>query len=102
MASAKKSETSAGFVKTDSPKTGKIRARIDAVLKDRAEAIRHRLGLNASDAIRLFYSQITLNGGLPFPVKVPDAETVQAMKDADAGEGTRYAGTAEMFAKMGI
>jgi DNA-damage-inducible protein J len=102
MSKAKKSEASAGLAKADSPKTGMIRARIDPVLKDRAETILNKLGLNASDAIRLFYTQITLNDGLPFPVKVPNAETIQAMKDADAGDGTRYASTAEMFAKMGI
>jgi DNA-damage-inducible protein J len=84
------------------PKTGMIRARIDPALKDRAETILGNLGLNASDAIRLFYTQITLTGGLPFPVKIPNAETIQAVKDADAGKGNRYASTAEMFEKMGI
>jgi DNA-damage-inducible protein J len=84
------------------PKTGMIRARIDPALKDRAETILGNLGLNASDAIRLFYTQITLTGGLPFPLKIPNAETLQAMKDADAGKGNWYASTAEMFEKMGI
>jgi DNA-damage-inducible protein J len=81
--------------------TGMIRARIDPDLKDRAETILGNLGLNASDAIRLFYTQITLNDGLPFPVKIPNAETIQAMRDAEAGQGTRYASAAEMFEKMG-
>jgi DNA-damage-inducible protein J len=102
MGKAKKSETSAGLVKAASPKTGMIRARIDPDLKESAETILNRLGLNASDAIRLFYKQITLNDGLPFPVKVPNAETIQAMRDADAGLGTRYASTAEMFKKLGL
>jgi DNA-damage-inducible protein J len=84
------------------PKTGMIRARIDPALKDRAETILGNLGLNASDAIRLFYTQITLTGGLPFPVKIPNAETIQAMKDADAGRGNRYTNTAEMFKKLGL
>jgi DNA-damage-inducible protein J len=102
MGKAKKSGTSTGVVKADSSKTGMIRARIDPELKDRAEAILHELGLNASDAIRLFYTQITLNDGLPFPVKVPNAETIEAMRAADAGEGTRYASTAEMFKKLAL
>jgi DNA-damage-inducible protein J len=84
------------------PKTGMIRARIDPALKDRAERILGNLGLNASDAIRLFYTQITLMDGLPFPVKIPNAETRQAMEDADAGEGNRYASAAEMFKKLGL
>jgi DNA-damage-inducible protein J len=84
------------------PKTDMIRVRIDPALKDKAEKILGELGLSASDAIRLFYSQITLADGLPFPVKIPNAETRQAMKDADAGKVTRYASTAEMFKKMGL
>ena len=78
-----------------------IRARIDPELKQLAETILDSLGLNTSDAIRLFYKQITLNDGLPFPVKVPNAETIQAMRDAEAGKVTRYRSAAEMFEKMG-
>ncbi len=102
MSKAKKSESSADLAKPHSPKTGMIRARIDPGLKDQAETILDKLGLNPSDAIRLFYTQITLNDGLPFPVKIPNAETIQAMKDADAGRGNRYASTAEMFEKLGL
>ena len=83
-------------------KTETIRARVDAKLKVQAEGILEKLGLNASDAIRLFYTQITLADGLPFPVKIPNAETRQAMKDADAGKGNRYASAAEMFKKLGL
>jgi DNA-damage-inducible protein J len=84
------------------PKTDMIRVRIDPSLKDEAETILDSLGLNASDAIRLFYTQITLAEGLPFLVKIPNAETRRAMKDADAGKGTRYASAAEMFKKLGL
>jgi DNA-damage-inducible protein J len=93
MATAKKAEAS---------KTGMIRARIDPDLKVRAEAILEAVGLNASDAIRLFYKQITLADGLPFPVKVPNARTRKAIRDADAGENlTRYASVDEMFEDLG-
>jgi DNA-damage-inducible protein J len=108
MGKIKKTETPArrgghgGLAKADPIKTGMIRARIDPALKDRAETILNNLGLNASDAIRLFYTQIVLADGLPFPVKIPNAETIQAMKEADAGQGNRYASTAEMFKKLGL
>lgn len=84
------------------PRSGMIRARINPELKDRAEAILGNLGLKASDAIRLFYTQITLTDGLPFPVKISNAETRQAMKDADGGKGNQYASAAEMFKKLGL
>ena len=102
MGKIKKAGTPARSTRGDPPKTGMIRARIDPDLKGRAESILHDLGLNASDAIRLFYTQITLNSGLPFSVKVPNAETIQAMKDAEAGLGTHSKSAAEMSEKMGL
>jgi DNA-damage-inducible protein J len=102
MGKPKKIATATLPTETGPSKTGMIRARIDPALKDRAEAILGNLGLNASDAIRLFYTQITLNDGLPFPVKVPNAATVRAIQAADAGKVTRHGSAAEMFEKMGI
>lgn len=83
-------------------KTGMIRARIDPDLKLKAETILGNLGLNASDAIRLFYTQITLLDGLPFPVKVPNAKTRKAIREADAGKNlTHYGSVDEMFEDLG-
>jgi DNA-damage-inducible protein J len=72
-------------------KTETIRARVDGKLKARAEAVLAKLGLNASEAIRLFYSQVAMRQGLPFEVSIPNAATRRALKDADAGKNlTRY------------
>jgi addiction module RelB/DinJ family antitoxin len=49
-------------------KTGTIRARVDPALKKRAEATFAEVGLSASAAITLFYSQVVRHGGLPFAV----------------------------------
>ena len=66
----------------------------------RAETILDSLGLNASDAIRLFYKQITLNDGLPFLVKVPNADHPgHARRRGRQGDPLQDA--AEMFEKMG-
>ena len=80
-----------------------IRARIAPDLKAKAETILGNLGLNASDAIRLFYTQITLSDGLPFDVRIPNAATRKAIRDAREGKNlSHYASTAEMFKKIGI
>jgi DNA-damage-inducible protein J len=72
-------------------KTETIRARVDAQLKADAEAVLDKLGLNASEAIRLFYRQVALRKGLPFDVKLPNAATRRAMKELDEGKGAiRY------------
>lgn len=72
-------------------KTEPIRARVDSKLKAQAERVLEKLGLNASDAIRLFYKQVALQKGLPFDVKIPNATTRRALKDADEGKNlTRH------------
>jgi DNA-damage-inducible protein J len=73
------------------PKTETVRARVDAKLKADAEAVLDKLGLTASEAIRLFYRQVALRKGLPFDVKLPNAATRRAMKELDEGKRmTRY------------
>ena len=84
-------------------KTETIRARVDAKLKADAEAVLAKLGLSASEVIRLLYTQIKLQKGLPFEVKLPNAATRKAMRDERAGRGlTRYKDTKEMFEKLGL
>jgi DNA-damage-inducible protein J len=68
-------------------KTGFIRARIEPELKTQAEEIFSKLGLSPTDAITLFYVQVTLHGGLPFEVRIPNNETIEAMRQAGTGEG---------------
>lgn len=58
--------------KPTATKTATVRARIEPDLKVEAESILAALGLNATDAIRLFYTQITLANGLPFNVRVSE------------------------------
>ena len=63
-------------------KTETIRARIEPELKREAEALFSQLGLSAAEAIRLFYKQATLQRGLPFAVRLPNAEMREALRQA--------------------
>lgn len=65
------------------PKDAFIRARTDARLKERVECIFAKLGLNTTDAINLFFHQVEMQGGLPFDVRIPNAETLQALQDLE-------------------
>jgi DNA-damage-inducible protein J len=79
-------------------KTEMIRARVDAKLKAQAEGVLNKLGLNASEAIRMFYKQVALQKGLPFDVRIPNAETRKALREADEGKNlTRYESVDAMF-----
>lgn len=51
--------------------TSAVYARIDTNLKDNAEAILNQLGITPSSAIQMLYSQIVLNKGIPFALKLP-------------------------------
>ena len=63
--------------------TTEIRSRIEPDLKDEAQAVLSRVGLNISDAIRLFLRQVVAARGLPFEVKeIPNAATQAAMLEA--------------------
>jgi DNA-damage-inducible protein J len=79
-------------------KTGQVKARIDPILKAETEAIFEKLGLSSSDAIRLFYTHVKNRKGLPFDVRLPNATTRKAMRDADAGKVIRYENVADMAA----
>ena len=67
------------------PKTAMIRARVEPKLKKNAETVLRRVGLTPTEAVRLFYRQVTLHGGLPFAVRIPNAQTRKAMSDALKG-----------------
>jgi DNA-damage-inducible protein J len=66
-----------------------ISVRIDHATKAAAENVFNILGLSATDAVRMFYRRVALERGLPFPVKIPNAETLKAFKELDAGKGKR-------------
>jgi DNA-damage-inducible protein J len=51
-----------------------VRARVQSDLKQDAEKVFEQLGINTTEAIRMFLSQVRLRGGLPFPVEVPRNE----------------------------
>ena len=61
-------------------KTGTIRARIEPELKHNAETVLAALGLSVTEALTLFYKQITLQQGLPFDVKIPNDVTIKTLK----------------------
>ena len=84
-------------------KTEAIKARVEPKLKAQAERILDELGLDASDAIRVFYKQVVLRKGLPFDVAMPNEATRRAMRDVQNGRGlTKYKDTAEMREKLGL
>lgn len=51
--------------------TNVVYARIDTTLKENAESILNQLGITPSSAIQMLYSQIVLQKGIPFELRLP-------------------------------
>lgn len=70
-------------------KSATVNTRIDPNLKIKAEHILGEIGLSSAEAVRLLYTQICLQKGLPFDVKIPNEITIKAMQAADQGKTKR-------------
>ena len=81
-------------------KAAMINARIEPKLKHKAETILHKVGLTAAEAVRLFYTQICLKNGLPFEIKIPNAKTLKAMRDANEGRTHKARNVRELFENL--
>jgi DNA-damage-inducible protein J len=66
-------------------KTATITVRLDPKVKENAEAVLKALGLTTTQAVNLFFTQVSLNKGIPFDVHIPNKATVKAIEDGLAG-----------------
>ena len=79
-----------------------VRARIPADMKDKAVAALERMGLSASDLIRLTFLRVAEEGRLPFDVTVPNRTTQKAMAELEAGKGRRFENADDLFKDLDI
>lgn len=63
--------------------TTMVHVRVDEQTKVEAAATLAAMGLSVSDAVRVFLRRIAVEKALPFPIRVPNAETQAAMAEAD-------------------
>lgn len=82
-------------------KSETVRARVEPKLKRDAEAVLRKIGLTSSEAITLFLTQVKLTNGLPFPLRVPNRRTRQAIQRARAGSDVEtFASVSEWAGKV--
>ena len=67
-------------------KSAVIHARIEPETKLAAENILHRIGISPTEAIRIFYRQITMRKGLPFSVEIPNEVTRTTLRSSKEGK----------------
>ena len=78
-------------------KTAMTHARLTPEVKQQAEAILKELGISISAAYEMFYRQIIAHQGIPFDLRIPNKNTIQAMREAREGRGTKYESVEQML-----
>jgi DNA-damage-inducible protein J len=77
-----------------------ISARMDSEMKKKVEIILNKLGISHSSAINLFYSQILMNNGLPFEMKLTEKKTKNRKSNIMAEPEGAYNQTDTIFENM--
>lgn len=79
-------------------KTATVRARIEPDLKSDVEELLFQMGISTTEAINMFFSQVRLRKGMPFPIEIPNSTTVNTFEKTDRGdEVNSYGDLDEMF-----
>ena len=74
-----------------------VQARIDGAVKEEAAAVLAAMGLTVSDAVRLLLTKVAQEKALPFAPLVPNAVSIEAMKEARRGKLERFDSAQELL-----
>ena len=77
-----------------------VHIRVNGEVKEQAAEALAGMGLTVSDAVRILLTRIAAEKAMPFEVRVPNRETLEAMDAGERGEVTRAASIAGMMAKL--
>jgi len=82
-------------------KTATIQTRVDPALKRNAQIILNKLNISMSEAISIYLSQITLQRGIPFEIKIPNEVTAKTLRDSENGKNLHKVDSVdELFEKL--
>jgi DNA-damage-inducible protein J len=82
------------------PATEMVHVRVDKRVKARATKTLSAMGLSVSDAVRVLLTRVAAEKALPFEVKVPNATTVAAMREARKGGLASFDNLSELLADL--
>lgn len=84
-------------------RTAEIKVRVEPELKAQVINLLDRIGLTQSEAVNLYYHKIVEEQGIPFSLKVPNAETRKVFSETDLAEGLIKTKNADdLFKRLGI
>jgi DNA-damage-inducible protein J len=68
------------------PRSATIQARIDPEIKAQAQDILNKLHISMSEAISMYLTQVALQKGIPFDLKIPNSLTAETLRKSERGE----------------
>ncbi len=84
-------------------RTAEIKVRVEPELKAQVINLLDRIGLTQSEAVNLYYHKIVEEQGIPFSLKVPNAETRRVFSETDLDEGLiKTENVDDLFKRLGI
>jgi DNA-damage-inducible protein J len=82
------------------PATEMVHIRIDKRVKAQAGKALSAMGLSISDAVRVLLTRVAAEKALPFDLKVPNAATASAMKEARVGGLASFRNVSDLLADL--
>ncbi len=77
-----------------------VHVRMKTGVKDRAAAALAAMGLSVSDLVRITLTRVAEEQAVPFELRVPNAKTVAAMKEARRGGLKSFNSVADLMADL--
>ncbi len=79
--------------------TATVHARINPTVKKEAESVFLRLGMTPTEAVRLFYTQVSLHKAIPFQLHIPNELTKKTLNESAKGINVNhYNNVEDLFA----
>ena len=78
-------------------KSATIQTRIDPVIKQNAQAVLRELNVTMSEAITMYLTQIALQRGIPFEIKIPNELTKTTLIKSEKGDELHGVNTVEQL-----
>jgi DNA-damage-inducible protein J len=82
------------------PTTEMVHVRIDKRIKTKAAKTLASMGLSVSDAVRVLLTRVAAEKALPFDVKVPNATTVAAIREARTRKLPSFRNVSDLMADL--
>lgn len=82
-----------------------LRVRLPENLKDEVTNLYENLGITLTQAVKMFFKQSVIDGGLPFQPhldkqRILNAETLAAFKEVEEGQTIKVNSTSDLFKEL--